>query len=85
VEPYPQPKEKSYLHHIPGVDAALLSCRTIMLDEKNKLVSDLNFRSHPYDTQVAMETILPKSRGEIKAMLWDPELNGHQTCQWNSE
>jgi choline dehydrogenase-like flavoprotein len=60
-----------------------LSRGTITLGEKGQLMVDPNFLSNPFDLRVAIETIRailrislsPKWKGDIKAMLWGPEIN----------
>ena len=79
--PPPRPKEKSYIT-FEGLIQNCLSRGTLTLDDKNAIIIDPNFLSHPYDMRVAIETIRAilrislssKWKGDIKAMLWGPEI-----------
>lgn len=84
--PPPRPKEKSYIT-FEGLMQNCLSRGTISLDPNNQVVIDTNFLSHPYDMRVAIETIRAmlrlsiskKWQGNIKAMLWGPEITWSPT------
>ena len=79
--PPPRPKEKSYIT-FEGLIQNCLSRGTLTLDDKETILLDPNFLSHPYDMRVAIETIRAilrislssKWKGDIKAMLWGPEI-----------
>jgi len=60
-----------------------LSRGELTIDDKGEILLDPNFLSHPFDMRVAIETVRAmfrislssKWKGDIKAMLWAPDMD----------